>query len=115
MRRTLCLLACLALSACATSYRGATTGPSAFAFRLSPEQCATLAKERRNYHATEQAALYASGAGSLVSVVALALVGSKVAPAISAGASLAAGGVSAFAQSQVGDLDGELSAGGCPR
>lgn len=108
-------LPALGLAGCATSYRGALTGEGPFAVRLSPEQCAQLQKERRTYRATESTAVYVAGAGALVSALALAISDEKVAPAISTGVSLAAGGVGAFTNSQVGDLDRELADGGCSR
>lgn len=115
MKRLLLPLALLALSGCRTTYQGAVTGPSAFAFQLSPEQCDTLKRERRTYRASGDVSLYVSGAGTLVSALALALTDSKVAPAVSSGVSLAAGGVGVFSESQVSSLDEELAAGGCPR
>lgn len=109
------LLAGTLLQGCATSYRPRDTGPTAFSFQLSPEQCAQLKKERRGYRATERTSVYVAGAGALVSALALALSDEKSAPAISTGVSLAAGGVGAFTSSQVSDLDQELADGGCGR
>lgn len=112
--RPLILLPIL-LSACATTYQGAVTGPSPFVFSLTPEQCAQLAKERRGYHAAESVSLYVSGAGAVVSALALAITDAKTAPAVSSGVSLLAGGVGVFSESQASDLDRELADGGCPR
>jgi hypothetical protein len=105
----------LALSGCRTTYQGVVTEPSPFAFSLTPEQCQQLSRERRTYDAAGDASLYVSGAGALVSALALALTDTKTAPAVSSGLSLLAGGVGAFSESQVGGLDQELAAGGCPR
>lgn len=115
MKRLSLCLAVVSLSACATSYRGAVTGPSAFTFQLTTEQCQQLSKERRTYDAAGDVSLFVSGAGALVSALALALTDTKTAPAVSSGVSLLAGGVGAFSESQVGGLDQELAAGGCPR
>lgn len=113
----LCLASCLALAltGCATSYRQPPAVPSAsaFTFALTPEQCVQLAKERRTYRATQEAASYVGGAGAVLTTIFLALVEAKAAPAASAGASLAASGVSIFSGSQVSSLEEELQAGGC--
>lgn len=109
------LLSTLLLSGCATTYRGAQTGPSAFAFTLSPEQCEQLKRERRTYRATEKTALYVGGAGAVITGVALAFTDKRTAPALSTGAVLLAGGVGMFSGSQVSDLDEELAAAGCSR
>lgn len=114
MRRLVPLLALFSV-ACATTYQPKVTGPSALSFALTPEQCEKLKGERRTFHATGQTSLYFSGAGSLISVIALAFTKSDAATAVSAGAALVAGGVSAFSDSQVSDLDQELATGNCPR
>lgn len=109
---------CLALTACATSYRGAVTGPSAFSFALSPEQCLQLQKERRTYRATQDTSIYVGGAGALVTATLLAIPAlrdQQAAQGAAAGVSLAAGAVGAFTASQVSGLDDELAAGECPR
>lgn len=117
----LSLLACCALvsTACATSYRSkappSPQGFTAFSFTLTPEQCAQLKRERRTYRAVESTSVYVGGAGALVSVLALALADGEVAPAVSAGVSLAAGAAGAFTSTQVSDLDAELAEGGCAR
>lgn len=108
-------LVALFASGCATTYRPTVTGPDAFAFTPTPEQCAQLLKERRTYRATEKTATYVSGAGALLSVLFLGLVQEKAAPAASAGATLLASGVSVFAGSQVESLESELRDGGCSR
>lgn len=116
MRR---LLPLLCLTACATTYqRPAELGPSATSFTLTPEQCAQLARERRGYHATENASLYVGGAGGLVALVLAAVPAFRSATAAqgaAAGVTLAAGAVGAFTSSQVNDLDEELALGGCSR
>jgi hypothetical protein len=108
----LALILCLA-TGCATSYRPKVTGPEPFSFALTPEQCAHLTKEKRTYHATQQTASYVSGAGAALTGVFLGLLDAKVAPAVSAGATLAASGVSVFSGSQVSDLDEEFQQGQC--
>lgn len=108
------LLFVSSLAGCATSFRPAG-GAGAFGFRLTPGQCAQLQKERRSYRAAESTSVYVAGAGALVSALALAVSDEKTAPAISTGVALAAGGVSAFTNSQVSDLDQELAVGGCGR
>jgi hypothetical protein len=105
----------LLLSGCATSYRTAVTGPTAFSFQLEPLQCAELMKERRGYRAVEQASIFTGGAGALAATLFLGLLDAKAAPAAAAGVALAAGGVGAFSGSQVSSLDEELAAGGCAR
>lgn len=117
--RVLIILSLLS-SACATSFRPpdapAVTGFSAFAFRLTPEQCAQLKKERRTYRATEKTAAYVAGAGAvLTGIFIFALKDEEGAQAAGAGATLASTGVSVFTGSQVTDLDEELAAGGCQR
>jgi hypothetical protein len=113
----LALVAVLALSlcACATHHLPATTGPGPFSYTLSPELCAKLQQERRTYRAAEKTAGYVSGAGAVLTGIFLALLDAKAAPAASAGATLAASGVSVFAGSQVTDLDDELAGGLCSR
>lgn len=103
----------LVLSGCATTYKPKVTGPLPFAFTPTPEQCATLLKERRTYRATEKTATYVSGATALLSVLFLGLVEEKAVPAASAGATLLASGVSVFADSQVESLEGEIELGSC--
>ncbi len=110
-----CLLLLGLSSGCATTYRPAHAAPGAFTFTLTPEQCERLAKERRNYRATEQTASYVAGAGALVSVIALGVVDAKTVPAVASSVSLLAGGTLTFAGAQVGSLDDELRAGGCGR
>lgn len=109
----LILIAALWSTACATSYRPKDTGPSAFAFTLTPEQCAQLRTEARAYRATERTGEYVAGAGAVLTGVLLAAVDAKKAPAIASGVTLAASGVSVFTASQVTDLEAELEAGGC--
>lgn len=121
--KSLSLAVCCALllTGCATSYRPkpkappSTEGFTAFTFKLTPEQCAQLKKERRTYRAVEGTSVYVGGAGALVSVLATVLTDSEAAPAVSAGVSLAAGAAGAFTSSQVSDLDAELAEGGCSR
>lgn len=119
LTRLFLLAVCTLAAGCATSYRPRTpTSPegfTAFTFKLSPEQCSQLAKERRTYRAVENTSLYVGGAGALVSVLALVLTDSEAAPAVSASVSLAAGASGAFTSSQVSDLDAELADGGCSR
>ena len=108
-------LLALSLSACATHYPPADTGPGPFIFTLSSEQCAKLQKERRTYRATEKTAGYVSGASAVLTGIFLAFLDAKAAPAATAGATLAASSVSVFAGSQVTDLDDELANGQCSR
>jgi hypothetical protein len=105
----------LLLSGCATSYRPAVTGPTAFSFQLTPEQCAQMQKERRTYRATGKTSLLVAGSGAVLTGVALAFTDAKVAPAVSTGLTLAASGVGTFVDSQASDLDEELADGGCGR
>lgn len=107
------LPALLCLTACATSYRPANTGPSAFSFALTPEQCLDLKREQRAYRGTTKASLLVAGSGAVVTGIALALSNEKVGPAIGASVGLLASGTGAFAESQVTDLEAELQAGGC--
>ena len=112
------LLAVLALTGCATSYRQKPSdnlGVSAFSFTLSEGQCQVLKKERRTYRAVEATSTYVAGAGAILTGIALAFTDEKVAPAISAGLTLGASGVGVFSGSQENDLDEELTAAGCPR
>jgi hypothetical protein len=106
-------LVVLFATGCATTYKPTVTGPGAFAYLPTPEQCAQLLKERRTYRATEKTATYVSGATALLSVLFLGLVQEKAAPAASAGATLLASGVSVFAGSQVESLDDEIELGSC--
>lgn len=98
-------------SGCATTYRPAVTGLSAFTFRLTPEQCLALKAERRHYRATEQASGYVAGASALVTLLFLPLVGEKTAPALTSGVGLLAGGALAWTGAQVDGLDEEINAG----
>lgn len=114
--RTIVALALVVMaSGCATTYRPAPTGPTAFDFVLTPEQCLALNKERRTYRATEQTAGYVAGAGALVSVIALGFVDADAVPVVASSVGLVAGGTLAFTGSQVESLDAELAAGGCER
>lgn len=115
--RSLCQLALVVLfaSGCATTYRPTPTGPTAFDFVLTTEQCLALKKERRAYRATEQTAGYVAGAGALVSVIALGFVDADAVPVVASSVGLVAGGTLAFTGSQVESLDAELAAGGCGR
>lgn len=107
------MLMALLLGGCATTYKPKVTGPLPFAFTPTPEQCAQLLKERRTYRATEKTATYVSGATALLSVLFLGLVEEKAVPAVSAGATLLASGVSVFAGSQVESLEAEIELGSC--
>jgi hypothetical protein len=99
---------------CATTYRGAVGG-TAFAPGYTGEQCAQLRKELRTYAATGEGLLYLSGAGAVVTGIALALTSEKAAPAVGAGVSLLATGGARFTASQAQGLTEELALGGCPR
>jgi len=112
------LVLCFALTGCATSYRGALTGPSALSLTLTPEQCENLKAERRTYRATESTAVYVGGAGALVSLMLQAVPAFRsvgTAQGVAAGVGLAAGAVGAFIGSQVSSLDDELAVGECTR
>lgn len=109
------LIAAILASGCATAYRPAHAAPGAFSFTLTPEQCLTLKKERRQYRATEQASVYMAGAGAVLTGIALAFTSEKAAPAVATGVTLASGAVGAFTGSQVESLDQELADGGCGR
>ncbi len=65
-RLALVAVLALSLSACATHYLPANTGPGPFSFTLSPEQCAEFQKGRRTYRATEQTAVDVSGASAVL-------------------------------------------------
>ncbi len=112
----------LFFTGCATSFRPSPlegvklTGPTAFSFGLSPEQCLVLKKERRTYRATEQTSTYVAGAGAvLTGIFIFALKDNTAAQAATSGATLLASGTSVFAGSQVESIDGELTEGGCTR
>jgi hypothetical protein len=107
------LMVAVMASGCATTYRPTTTGPTAFAFVLTPEQCLVLKRERRTYRATEQTAGYLAGAGALVSVIALGFVDAKAVPVVASSVGLLAGGTLAFTGSQVESLDAEIELGSC--
>lgn len=112
-----CLIAILATvvaTGCATTYQGAVGG-TAFAPGYSSEQCAQLRKELRTYTATGEGLPYLSGAGAVVTSIALALTSEKAAPAVGAGVSLLATGGARFTSSQADSLTNELALGGCPR
>lgn len=108
------LAALLSAMGCATTYRGAVGG-TAFAPGYTVEQCAQLRKELRTYTATGEGLLYLSGAGAVVTGIALALTLDKAAPAVGAGVSLLATGGVRFTASQAKSLTEELALGGCPR
>jgi hypothetical protein len=99
---------------CATTYKGAVGG-TAFAPGYTLEQCAQLRKELRTYTATGEGLLYLSGAGAVVTGIALALTSEKAAPAVGASVSLIATGGVRFTSSQANSLTEELALGGCPR
>lgn len=113
------ILSAVLLSGCATSYREALPPAPArtpFTFTLTPEQCERLRGELRNYRAVEKTSIYVSGAGALVSTAFLAipdLRDEQVVQGLGAGVALAAGGVGAFTESQVSDLEKEIALGGC--
>jgi hypothetical protein len=108
------LAAGLSSQGCATTYKGAVGG-TAFASGYTAEQCAQLRKELRTYTATGEGLLYLSGAGAVVTGIALALTSEKAAPAVGAGVSLLATGGARFASSQADSLTEDLALGGCPR
>jgi len=109
------LMVAVMASGCATSYRPKNTGPTAFSFVLTPEQCTTLKAERRKYHATQEASTYAAGAGLVCTGLMLGFTDSKTATGICTGVGGVAEGVSIFTGTQVADLDAELADGGCGR
>jgi len=110
------LLLTALLSGCATSYRPTDTGPGAFSFTLTPEQCEHLKEEQRNYHAVHQDAGYVSAAGPMVTTLLLAIPALRDEHALqgaAAGVSLVAGGTLVFTDTQLTDLDQEIEEGGC--
>ena len=109
----LLLAAGLSGQGCATTYQGAVGG-TAFQPGYTPEQCAQLRKEFRTYTATGEGLLYLSGAGAVVTGLALALTSEKAAPAVGAGVSLLATGGARYTTSQADSLTEELALGGCP-
>ena len=110
----LLLAAGLSGQGCATTYRGAVGG-TAFTPGYSPEQCAQLREDLRTYTATGEGRLYLSGAGAVVTAIALGFTDGKSAPAVGAGVSLLATGGARFTSSQADSLTKELALGGCPR
>lgn len=110
------LIAMLALSGCATTYRPKVTGLEPFAFTPTPEQCAQLRKERRTYRATERTSVWVGGSGALVATAFAAIPALRDEAAVqgaSAAVALAAGAVAIFSGSQVESLDGEIHEGQC--
>ena len=108
-------LVALALSGCATSFRP-SPALSPFTFTLTPEQCAQLRAEKRDYRAVEKTASYVSGAGALVTTALLAIPAlrdERVAQGAAAGVGLLAGGVTVFSGTQVDELGKEIEDGGC--
>lgn len=110
----LLLAAGLSSHGCATTYRGALGG-TVFAPGYTVDQCLKLREELRTYTATGEGLLYLSGAGAVVTGIALALTSEKAAPAVGAGVSLLATGGARFTSSQADSLTNELALGGCPR
>jgi hypothetical protein len=110
------LLVLALLSGCATSYKPKVTGPLPFVFRLTPEQCDRLRKEKRDYRATERTATWVSGSGALVTTAFLAipaLRGEHAGQGASAGVALLSGAVAIFTGSQVESLEEEIDLGSC--
>jgi hypothetical protein len=110
----LLLTAGLSSQGCAATYKGAVGG-TAFAPGYTPEQCLKLREELRTYTATGEGLLYLSGAGAVVTGIAIALTTEKAAPAVGAGVTLLATGGARFTASQAKSLTQELALGGCPR
>jgi hypothetical protein len=117
---TLALLLCVGLmsTGCATSYRPKVTGPEPFSFVLTPEQCTQLKQERRTYHGIHEAAGWTVLSGPLLGALFAAIPALRDEHALqgaTAGVALAGGIVERFTQTQMDDIDPELSEGGCSR
>lgn len=116
MRRILAASMLVLSTGCATSYRPADTGPSAFAFTLTPEQCEHLRSEARGYRSTEKTGEYVGTSTALVGAALLLIPATRNATTAQGAAALVglvAGGTSVFTASQVTDLEAEIEAGGC--